>query len=163
MAKKVPPEELSKTKTDFDAPKSLEQIKKNMDAMELGILENFLAGALTSEQEKSFMKRHPDLKAYAPKKTAAKKTPAKTKTGAKKKTPEQKKKEKEEKGKPTPPPAPPVAPISKRGGGRPGAFEKVQILTLKLPPEDVVKLKVKAAEEGKTVAQVVHDWLIQLS
>lgn len=43
--------------------------------------------------------------------------------------------------------------------GRPGAFERVQIVTLKLPPEDVIKLKVKAAEQGKTMAQVIHDWL----
>ena len=80
------------------------------------------------------------------------------KTGTKKPAPKKEQK-KEENKKPTPPPAPPVAPAFKRGGGRPGAFEKVQILTVKLPPEDVVKLKVKAAEQGKTVAQVIHDWL----
>ena len=51
-------------------------------------------------------------------------------------------------------------PLPRHPGGRPGAFRgEVQAITLKLPPTDITKLKVLAAQQNKTAAQVIHDLL----
>ena len=149
------------TKAETITPEQEEKRLADFDQQILGVIKSGKAN-LDAPDIKEFIKQHPRLvpadvlkkvkAAPAPKKGKA---PA-AKTGTTK--PEPKKEQKKEEKQPTPPPAPPVAP-SLRGVGRPGAFDKVQILTVKLPPEDVVKLKVKAAEQGKTVAQVIHDWL----
>ncbi len=88
------------------------------------------------------------------KQPAVKKTPATKKSAAKKEPAAPKKGKKAAAAPPPPAPAP-----KKSGVGRPAAFEAVQVLTLKLPPVDVQKLKIHAIEQGVTVAQLIHNWL----
>ncbi len=47
----------------------------------------------------------------------------------------------------------------KRGKGRPCAFDYVKTLTLKLPPEDIKRLKLAAVNQNLTVAQLIHNFI----
>lgn len=143
MARKLTPEELNRYSADFDIPAGLEPLTGKKKASS----KKEKATGATKKQA-----GEPKKADKATKKAGDKETGKETKKAAKKAVS-----------------APVVVEsasvdrqpsLGKHPGGRPAAFKsEVQIVTLKLPPADVIKLKVKAAEQGKTMAQVIHDWL----